>query len=63
MIKYIYYRNENEKNQISTKLLELGISVFNIHKHEGKNLISFFYDEDYLKIDIGMNVKEVKRLK
>jgi len=54
MIKKVYYKTIDEYNQIITLLLDNNINIWNIHKHKGKNLISYFYNEDYQNINIGI---------
>lgn len=56
MIKAIYFKTIEEYNQIVNLLLENNINIWNIHKDNKKNLISYFYNEDYQQIDIGFKL-------
>jgi hypothetical protein len=57
MIKAIYYKTQQEKNNIKLLLIEKGISIFNTFFHKNKNLISWFENEDYQNTNMGFNYK------
>lgn len=53
MIKYIYFKNSAEYEQLVNCLLNQNISIWNLHKHKDKNILSFFYNEDRQQININ----------
>jgi len=60
MIKAIFFENQNEYNKITNILTSQNINIWNIHQHKNKNLLSYFYNEDFINIDLGININDLE---